>query len=270
MMQRVALAIMIAMLVFPGLPALAQVEFSGVTQFARVVEMRAQVQGTIAEVNASEGADVSAGDLLVMLDPGLQRARVEVARVAAESNAPLLRAKAELKKSESQLKRYKVAAARGGVPRWEVEEAEWAVDVSKAELAAAEEQERANAARLSLEEIALDQFSLKAPFDGSIVEVAARVGALADGREPLIVIADRSAIEIVAFVPAIDVELLRGEGELIAFLGEPVSAELPVKLQFVDPRIDPASGTARAVFEFDNSQLNYPAGVQALIRLDSE
>ena len=118
-------------------PAAAQVEISGVTQFSRTVELRTQVQGVVAKINVAEGATVEAGAALIELDPGLQRARVAVAAVAANSQAPVLRAEAELRKAESQLKRYKVAAARGGVPRWEVDEAQWLVDASKAEVASA-------------------------------------------------------------------------------------------------------------------------------------
>ena len=253
-----------------AVPASAQVEISGVTQFSRTVELRPQVQGVVAKINVTEGDAVEQGTALIQLDPGLQQARVAVATVAADSLAPVLRAQAELRKAESQLKRYKVAAARGGVPKWEVDEAQWLVDASRAELASAKEQQAANKARLTLEQLALDQFTMAAPFAGVVVEVTAVEGALADGREPLLVLADQSTIEIVAFVSALDVERIKKQSMLTAELGMPVEADVAVTLRYIDPRIDPASGTARAVFAFDNMAIQSPAGVQAFIRIAGE
>ena len=116
----------------------------------------------------------------------------------------------------------------------------------------------------------LDQYTLAAPFDGVVVEVTAVEGALADGREPLLVLADQSTIEIVAFVSALDVERIKKQSALTAELGSPVETDVAVTLRYIDPRIDMASGTARAVFVFDNETLRSPAGVQAFIRLAEE
>ena len=52
-----------------------------------------------------------------------------------------------------------------------------------------------------------------------------------------------------------------------ARLGPPVNAETEAVLRFVEPRIDPASGTIRVIFVTDNADIAAPAGVDLFVDL---
>ena len=98
-------------------------------------------------------------------------------------------------------------------------------------------------------------------------------GRVARGEEPLVVVADRSKMKIVVFLPvdlAATVREAAAAGALTAYLGAPVDQEAPLTLAAIDPRIEPSSGTMRTVFHFDNAGLDAPSGVEATITVPGE
>ncbi|MEM8992406.1 MAG: efflux RND transporter periplasmic adaptor subunit [Pseudomonadota bacterium] len=247
--------------------AQAEQLLSGITDFARVAELHPQATGVVAEIYAAEGDRVQKGDLLVSLDAQVQAARVEIAAAAVASNAAHSRAQAQLDQARSRHERIARAVSRGGAAQWELTEAKIAIDAAEAEVAAAEEQSRANAARLGFEEAALEQFSLRAPFSGLVLEVNAELGGVANGSDALVVMADDAEIEVEVFLPAELLATVEGRARLQASLGPPVVRETAVTLISVDPRIEPASNTVRAVFGFPDGGIEGLAGVEVSIRV---
>ncbi len=239
----------------------------GTTRFSNMVELHAHQPGRVAEIKIAEADRVSSGDVLLALENGIQTARVQVAEAAAAGTAAIQRGEVLLEQAQSRLRRIERAAKRGGAPKWEVAEARMAVRAAQAELTGAREQAVANRARLQLERAGLDQYLVRAPFDGEVLEVNASVGTLADGRTPLLVLADRDEVEILTFLPAASALTLKIGTSFRTELGPPVSREVNAVLIAVDPRIEPASGTARAVFRLNNPPMQIPAGIEARITL---
>lgn len=256
----------LALLLMPAI-GFAQTEVSAVTKFSRVIEMRAEIGGTVAWVGVTEGTQVAEGDVLLRLDDRLQQSRVEVSRVIAGSKGPTNRAKAQLLQAQNRLKRVERAAARGGAPKYEVIDARSAVEVARAEYASAQELEKSNIARLQMEEATLAQSVITAPFSGTIVEVNAEPGVLAGGDKPLLVLADQSEIEIVAFINVADAEAIKQQGSVEANFEAPVNQTVRAQLRFLDPRIEPSSGTIRGLFIVDNRDLKAPSGVRVRITI---
>lgn len=260
----------LALVVFAALltgAARAEIVLQGVTEFTEEVELGTMATGVVAALKVVEGQDVTAGEALVEIESDLQAARVAIARVAADALAPIDAAKADLALSTSRLTRIERAVSRGGAAKWELSEAKLAVTSAQARLVSVEEERAANEARLALEMASLRQFTLTAPFDGRVVEVFAKVGALANGRDPLLVLVGGDAMRIVGFMPAAQmVNVLPGD-KVPADLGAPVDRRVEARVAAIDPRIEPGSGTVRVIFEFDNREINSPAGVEALIRL---
>lgn len=253
--------------------AQAEGALKGVTAYVRVVELNARIAGIVDRIAVSEGDEVDEGGVLLELDASLQRSRVAIAEAAANANGAVAKAEAQVRLASSRLNRIKRAAARGGAPKWEVREAEHAAAVARGELSVVRELRIAAEARLALEREALKQHYLKAPFNGLVLELDADRGQLAKGDEPLIVFADPTEMEIVIFLPvdqASDVRAAASQGRLTAELGAPVNQETPIRLLAIDSRIEPSSGTMRAVFRFDNAALGSPSGVSATISIQDD
>ncbi|MEO0760767.1 MAG: efflux RND transporter periplasmic adaptor subunit [Pseudomonadota bacterium] len=226
----------------------AQTIVSGLTRFARVAELQAAVTGTIEQVLVVEGARVADGDPLVRLDARVQAARVEMAATAARAGAALERAEAALAQARSRRARIARAVSRGGASPWERDEAEIAVTAAEAELDAARETQATNAARLAFEQAVLEQHTLRAPFAGAVLEVSAQPGGAAHGGEVLVVVAETGTLEAEIFLPVALVPALRERAEIRARLGAPLDREVALRLLHVDPRIEPSSGSVRALF----------------------
>ena len=266
-MIRTSVALATALFVAQTIAASAQTVVQGTTRFANIVELHAQQPGRVAEISVIEADAVREGDVLIALENGIQAARVQVAEVAASNTAAVQRGEVLLEQAQSRLKRIQRAASRGGAPKWEVAEARLAVRAAQAELTGAREQVEANQARLRLEREGMEQYLVRAPFDGEVLELNASAGTLADGRTPLLVLADRTEIEVLTFLPANEAFTLNVGSEYRAVLGVPVSQDTMAVLVSIDPRVEPASGTVRAVFRLGESFLQIPAGIEARISL---
>ncbi|MEL7464521.1 MAG: efflux RND transporter periplasmic adaptor subunit [Pseudomonadota bacterium] len=267
-MRRAAIRIALAAgAVFAATQAIAQ-EVSGVLEPVRSVELRPVIDAAIAEVLVEEGDLVKAGAPLVRFDESVQRARVAAA-AATPADARIARAGVSVESAQSTFERVDRAASRGGAPKWEVAQAQFLLREAQADLRLAEDLKTADEARRALEEALLGQFAVAAPFDGLVTEVTATVGETAARSEPLLVLEDFSTLEAVVFAPVADRASLRQGGRYVARLGPPLDLEVEATLRFVEPRIDPASQTVKAIFVIDNAGQNAPAGVDLLVDLSA-
>lgn len=270
MIKRLMLAGALAAAFITSNPSAAQTTLTGVTEYVHIVDLHARVAGVVAEVKVTEGDVVEAGQVLIKLDDSVQQSRLNIANAVADAEGQRAKARADVALAGSRLERIRRAAARGGAPQWEVREAQHALSISRSELKTANETAKGNVARRDLEQTILREHSINAPFAGSILEVDAERGGLARGEEPLVVMADRTRMRLVIFLPVElvgEVEAAAAKGVLAADLGAPVNQETPLTLEAIDPRIEPSSGTMRAVFQFDNTALNSPSGVEATVLL---
>lgn len=134
---------------------------SGRVRVPTRVQIAAQISGLVVAVGAVEGQRVSAGDLLVQIDDGAERAAVaqsEAAVSQAKARVDQLRrvgaivATQSLRQAETNLERAQTDLARtrplvesGAVPAVELENARRAVDIARAQKNAADAQQVASA-----------------------------------------------------------------------------------------------------------------------------
>ena len=137
-------------------PLVLIVEASGVIEPVRTVELKSKASGEILELGADTGDTVSAGTLLVRIDPRIPRNRLDQA--VAQLNA----AKARLANAQSQLARGKKLLGN----EW-INEA----DYDKLVLDAATAESEVVAGRVAVDNarIALEDTAVRAPSDGTIL-----------------------------------------------------------------------------------------------------
>jgi HlyD family secretion protein len=121
-------------------------EWSGTVE-ARTISVGSRVGGRIKEVRVSEGADVKAGDVLLVLEPG----DLDAQRLAAEG--ALLQAQATMEKLEKGARPEELAEARA---RAQTAQAQW----EQSKTGARHEQVAAAAARLQAQDVALEKARL--------------------------------------------------------------------------------------------------------------
>lgn len=240
------------------------IEVSGVVEAIERVAIASEVPGRVVRVVAREGSGVAAGEVLVELDRERFAARRDVAR------ADLAYARAQAVSARAHRQRIERLFERGSASRQALDDARAADAKSAAAV------DRARAA-LEGAELELERTRIRAPRAGVVVDKSVAAGDTALPGRTLMVLEDRSRVEIVAAVPV----------EFAAGLGPGVEARLlpdgERRRAFTAPitRIvlsaDPTARTVSVRFAVDDSRLRLvpggfvrcllPAGSDDVIRL---
>ncbi|ABD08000.1 Secretion protein HlyD [Rhodopseudomonas palustris HaA2] len=234
-------------------PTMAADEFSGRLEAVERVEIRSRVAGAVQEIRFREGALVTKGDLLVVIDPSLYAADVDRAQAQLSSaRARLTLAKADFERGQQ--------LSSSSITQRELDTRANAYREAEASLRTAE-------AALKTAELNLGYTNIRAPVSGRVGKVEITVGNLiaAGPSSPLLTtlvsvdpiyasfnadeqvvtralktLADERAPTAIDRIP---VQMTTGAG------GAPVKG----RMQFIDNQVDPRSGTIRVRAVFDNA-----------------
>lgn len=243
-------------------------EFTGRVEAVDTVEIRPRVAGYLQAVHFREGAIVEQGELLFTIDPREYRAAVDVAR------ANLERAETRVVLAEQELARSERLIEARAVSREELEQ-------RRSELEQATADRNGARAQLVQAELNLDFSRITAPISGRIGAALVKPGNLVSPGQTLLTTLVSVDPVYVTFEADEDVYLglqrdlpdgavLGGSGRHlpvdVALTGEtgfPHSGEL----DFIDNRIDPATGTIRGRAVLPNPDGRLTPGLFARVRL---
>lgn len=244
-MRHILLAAVIAL---PS--ALAAQDVTAVLEPAQSVELRSTVNGRVISITELEGTMVKAGDVVAEIDGSVQRARVALTQIAAEATGTVERARTLLTQAEFRRDRLANALKKGAAQSWEVEVAEQAVAVARADLTVAQDDQDRRAAELALEQATLSEFEIRAAFDATVLNVAVDPGEIVDTATVLVEVGALDTLLATAFVPLEWVPDLPTTGAIAASFEGGAKADVAVRA--IDPRVDPASRTVRVIVEVAN------------------
>lgn len=248
-------------------------EYTGRLEAVQVVEVRARVSGYISQVNFKDGAKVKKGDLLYVIDPRPYIAERD--RTAAEvdrSRAQLELAKNDLSRAERLLNSHFISEAEYDTRSKGVRQQEAALRSAEAVL---------QEAKLNVE------FThLRAPIDGIISRTLKTVGNLVVGGsnsgEATLLTTMGSIDPIYVYIDADEQSVLKyrrlaRDGLRESARHGPIPMELELAdeknfphkgyTDFVEPRLDPTTGTVRARGVFPNPNDQLSPGFFARVRI---
>jgi membrane fusion protein (multidrug efflux system) len=231
----------------------------------QMVAIRAATDGRVVSVGAGEGAAVRKGALLVQLDDREQRARVALAARAAGSSAEAQAAAVRLKEAQARLGGTQTAAAKGAATDWEMRQAQSAVSQAGLETKAAQDRRAVEGQRLSLERVMLENYVIRAPFDGRVTRMGARPGISVRKGDVLATVANLGTLRGETFVPVARYDSLKLGATYPVQFGAPFGKMLQAKLSYIDPVIE--GGQVRAVFLLANAGEALPSGLQGSVIL---
>lgn len=246
-------------------------EYSGRLSAVETVDVRARVGGFVLSVSFREGGIVNAGDVLFQIDPRPFRADLD--RAAAQAQA----AEAQVLQAEATFNRTVGAAQSNAVSQQDVDVARFQLENNRAQLAAARAAQET--ARLNLE-----WTRVIAPITGRASSVYVTPGNLITGGVGSATLLTTIARldPIYCYVDVDEQSVLRYQR--LARERRRLSARdttIPVFIQlanetafphegyidFVDNRIDPATGTMRARGVFPNPSETMTPGMFARMRV---
>ncbi len=247
-------------------PVRAWDEFSGRVNAVETVELRPRVGGYVQRVAYEEGEAVRKGDLLFAIDPRPYRAALD------RAEAELERARSEAKLARAQDTRAKALVEARAISREEFETRNAATAQGNAAVRAAEA--AVAAARLDL------QFTqVRSPIDGRAGRALVTVGNLAQ--------ADATLLTTVVSQDPVHVYFETDEQTWLRYAqlardGARAASDNPVRVglageaghphagtvDFVDNRVDPATGTIRARAVLRNPDGLFTPGLFARVQLE--
>lgn len=246
-------------------------EFTGRVEAKETVELRPRVSGSLQSVHFTEGREVKKGDLLFVIDPRPYEAAY------AKALAELKRAKADAALAEQNAARAVRLLEARAISREEFDQRSTNLEQTAAAVAAA-------SAAVQAAKVDLDYTRITAPIDGRVSRAEVTPGNLVtagpSGGTLLTTLVSMSPV-YVYFDGDEQVYLkytqmaLRGERPSSRDAHNPVLLGLANEegyphrgyMDFVDNRLDPATGTIRGRAVFDNENRLFTPGLYARVRL---
>jgi RND family efflux transporter MFP subunit len=251
--------------VFALLPGLAPAQpFECLIEPRQVVELKAPMEGLIERVEVDRGDFVKQGQVLAVLDTGVDRARLELARYKAQMQGPTRAALSRVEFFTKKLDRNEGLLRNSFVSAHERDEASNEKQLADAELV--EARDNIQVARLEVREYEeiLRLKTIRSPFDGVVMERRRHPGEVAqiDDQMPLLKLAQIDPLYVEVILPAAALGRIKAGTEARIVPETPVVDALTARVTVVDTVVDAASGTFGVRLELKNPDRRIPAGIR--------
>ncbi len=190
------------------------------------LELMAKVAGSITDVLVKEGEEVKEGDIL---------ARIE----SSDYEIALQKAEAAYKYAKADYQRDKKVYDKGVIPTAELDRKETSLITAKTEL---------DNARLQL-----SRCTIKAPMDGIVRRLDAKVGLLLSVADPVAEILKIDKVKAIVGIPESDVPAVRQLDEIQLTVQALDNLVITGKKYFLSPSPDTAARLYKLELEVDNS-----------------
>jgi cobalt-zinc-cadmium efflux system membrane fusion protein len=227
-------------------PVAATVELPGEVVFdqTQLAHVSPRVSGIVRQVNAAEGDEVEAGDVLAVLE----------SRALADAKAEYLSARERLSLAEASFNREERLWERQISAEQDFLDARQALEEARITLRRASQQlealgvdaqERRDIA--ASPEASLTRYDLVAPITGTVIERHAVLGETLESQseEPAFIIADTSTVWINAAIYGEDLARVNAGDSVLIEIGEGIPA-MEETIEFVSPQLGERTRTGRA------------------------
>jgi multidrug efflux system membrane fusion protein len=238
-------------------------EFTGRVAAVDNVDIRARVTGYVTAVRYREGSDVAAGDVLFTIDARPYQAAL------ARANAELARARAHATQTHDDAGRAERLVASSAIPRAER-------DTAVAVAAQAEADVQAAIAAVELARLDVEFTQVRSPVAGRAGQaLVTRGGFVAAGPAPTPLTTVMSVDPIYVYFTGDEQAFLRfgqhaTSARALIGLADEQGYPHEAKIDFVDNRIDPATGTIRVRAVLANPDRRFTPGLYARVRLNTD
>lgn len=230
----------------------------------QIIDVGSGVTGVIKAVYVERSDEVKAGDKLVELDSGVERAAVEVARARAKMDGEIKAREANLDLGKHRRRRANNLFEQDALSLDLREEVDTEAIIARNELQSAREKQMLATLQLVQAQEALKRRSIHSPVDGVVIERLMSPGERVD-EEPILTIAQIDPLRVEVILPS----ALFGsvKPKMSATVQPEFGDEVYVAaVTIIDRIIDSASGTFGVQLELPNPDHSIPAGLHCRVR----
>lgn len=215
--------------------------------------------GRIAEVRVREGESVKAGQVLVVQDDAVERAKLAQLEAESLDTTQIQAADASLAQKKVDLKKIETAAARNAATELELEYARLNVTIAGLSLQVAIFEHEQAKRKFDEAKLQIDNMSLKSPIGGSVEKIDVETGESINVLESAIRVVQTDPLWIDVPVPVPQAMNLRYGAAAAVEFPEPKKATAEGMVIYIGAVADAASGTLRVRIQVPN-KAKRPAG----------
>jgi membrane fusion protein (multidrug efflux system) len=236
-------------------PVVEMSESVGTTRAFESVSLASKVSGIVEKISFTEGQNVKAGDVLVELDIAERKADLEAARAAIQT------ARAQREETNQKFERAQQLRRAGAGTEALVSDLTLQLRTVETTIAAAQARERSAAARL-------DDYYVRAPFDGRVGFRQVSVGAFLDTKVIITTLDDIRRIRLDFAIPEPLLARIKVgamvNARSVAFANRVFSGEVAA----IDTRIDPVTRSVKLMAIIENADLALKPGMFLTVSLE--
>jgi membrane fusion protein (multidrug efflux system) len=222
---------------------------SGALRAAQEATIRAELGGSVLQVNVDEGQTVKRGTVIARIDTS----SLDDARRSAESAVAAARAQLDLARREAQRTEQLVSA--GALAVRDLEIARSNVRTVEAQLADAE-------ARLVAAQKDITDAIVRAPINGIVSDRTVNTGDIVTAGSPLFTVIDPSSLRLEASVPSDELTQLR-VGATVLFSIRGFEQQFEGRIERISPAADPVTRQVPIFVTVPNTDGRLVAGLYA-------
>jgi RND family efflux transporter MFP subunit len=233
-----------------------------------VVDVSAAVDGLLAEILVERGDLVEAGEPVARLESSVEELTVELARIRSESEGAIKGIQARLVFNENVLKRSEAMWDEELISFEQLEESRANVEITKADLAAARDNQQVARLEHARAAAALALRTIRSPVRGAVIERYLSPGEIVNRTNQLEIvrIAQLDPLRVEVIAPIEMLGKVAVGAHAVVTPDEPVGGRHDAVVTVVDRVVDAASGTFRIRLELPNPDYAIAAGVKCRVR----
>ena len=262
---RIIFMLLLIALVVPVTTVRAEtVEYVGLIEPYKVVDVGTPAEGIVATVTVDRSDTVEAGQILVEMESSVERAALEKAKAMSTFEGEIRLQKTQLAFAKRAHGRFKRLDA---VANHDKDQAKTEIIRASHRLKQAREKKTLAQYELKKARAILNLRSIKSPISGVVVERYVSPGEYVDN-QPLLRVAQIDPLRVEAIVPA------QMFGRIIPGMTATIVPELPeygeqtATVTIVDKLIDAASSTFGVRLELPNAKQQIPSGLKCMVRFE--
>lgn len=234
------------------------------------VDLSTSVDGIVDEVLVDRGDIVRAGNVLVRLEAGVEKAAVEQARLRTDQMAEIELAEGRLVFARKKQARTMQLYGDSAVSEFTKDEVDLEVETAILEVKRARENRERALLDLDRAEEILKLRTIRSPINGVVVEkLVAKGEAIGEQQTVLLRLAQIDPLNVELIVPSGQFGALEVGSTLTVTPGFPVEGSFDAEITIIDPIIDASSGTFGVRAVLPNPDYNIPAGLTCEASLQS-
>ena len=235
-----------------------------------IVDVRSTSEGLIERIWVERGDTVKAGQTLVTLDSGVEKAAVEAARFRATMEGKIRTGESRLELASQKFARQDKLASQSYLSGQDRDQAANEKRVAEAELSEAKDDRKLAELEYHRLNEQLRLRTIKSPVNGVVLDRMLHPGELADNRDlrkPILKLADISTLYVEALLPLEAFGTLK-VGQTYDVLPEsPVKGPLTATVAVIDRVMDSGSGTFGVRLSMPNPKLTLPSGIKCKLAI---